>query len=776
MVLGRLFLTFLLLVICTPVRAEVVEVLEAPLGGRPIPLGEGRVSCGGDLGGWDIEAHGQRAKPPTDDAAVGEVIELKVAPSQAACTESETYVHLIATDRLPALDLASVLFSPDEGRLDVEGARLKGAVVAWKSGTNSGFDTCRDPFNERGVEKCTWGVAKGASADLMQTSFQWYPRGARVEANALFFDAQGKRLPPDTFALVPARVVLTRLVPADASVDLASGQGEVPLVHPEAVGSAECAPLSCEMSDNKLLVRGASSLVNTVDVKLRLIPHVFMMRKDALDAQLTVRLPVNHCPMAVVSGSPIRNNDDAKVVLKLDGSCARDPSTLRFAMRDQPLKVLQILNDQGSTYVLLQLGRVGGDTISISAFRGDVEGIAIASAFSQLRSAPQVRATLTLPHQANLGFIPNNRWTTVNVSPAGEHQYFALLPLDGIYQAREQHDQPALIKAELHAAGMAVLRFGLRSDRVPAGLDSVDLAVVEDPLQRGTGEANIPAPIEGTDEIAPLVEFMCGGGDVKLQRIEIGVTAYLNYSLRDTCRVVFHRERLSPESGTQVLQFEVDVLKPDGTARGDAHVGEVVTLRSGNEPRYAWIKGITDPFDRVRVRVSHIADENHYIGGDELKTGQPAAQWSAVLGAGRVRLYGTSTIPTGLYRFGGRESASGVLSLNFGVISRFAYLDKEGREFPLALETGVLVFGVANSYSQTNQNLRQVGVVFGLGFAVPIANRGQVSQASINVHAWGEVNVMRQAKDRDGMTADKIDRLGFIFGPSISIGNVGTGF
>ncbi|HEX5659344.1 MAG TPA: hypothetical protein VFX59_19250 [Polyangiales bacterium] len=755
--------------ICASARAEVVDVLEAPLGGRPIPLGEGRVSCGGDTGGWDIEAHGQRAKPPSDDASVGAVIELKVAPSQAACTESETYVHLITIDRLPAFDLASVLFSPDEGRLDVEGARLKGAVVAWKSGTNSGFDTCRDPFTERAVEKCTWGVAKGASADLSVTTFQWYPRGARVEANAIFFDAQGKRLPPETFSLVPARVLLTRLVPADASVDLATGQGEVPLVHPEAVGSAECAPLSCEMSDNKLLVRGASSLVNTVDVKLRLIPHVYMMRKDALDTQPTVRMSVNHCPMALVSGPPIRNNDDAKVVLKLDGSCARDPSTLRFAMRDQPLKVLQIQPDQGSTYVLVQIGRVGGDTISISAFRGDVESIAIASAFAQLRSAPQVRASLSLAHDANLGFIPNNRWTTVNVSPAGEHQYFALLPIEGVYRSREQHDKPALIKAEPHAAGLTVLHFGLRSDRLPAGLDSVDLAIVEDPLQRATAEANIPAPIEGTDDIAPLVEFMCGGGDEKLQRIEIGVTAYLDYALRDTCRVVFHRERLSPESGTQKLQFEVDVLKPDGTARGDAHVGEVVTLRAGNEPRYAWIKGITDPFDRVRVRVAHITDENHYIGGDELRTGQPAAQWSAVLGAGRVRLYGTSTIPTGLYRFGDKDS-SGVLSLNFGVISRFAYLDKEGREFPLALETGVLVFGVANSYSTTNQNLRQVGVVFGLGFAVPIANRGQVSQASINVHAWGEVNVMRETKSRD------IDRLGFIFGPSISIGNVGTGF
>ncbi|MDB4990575.1 MAG: hypothetical protein JWN04_5753, partial [Myxococcaceae bacterium] len=173
------------------------------------------------------------------------------------------------------------------------------------------------------------------------------------------------------------------------------------------------------------------------------------------------------------------------------------------------------------------------------------------------------------------------------------------------------------------------------------------------------------------------------------------------------------------------------------------------------------------PFDRLRIKISHVTDEDHYIGSRELKTGEPAAQYAAVMGAGRLRLYGTSTIPTGLYRFGDKLH-SGVMSLNFGVISRLAVLDKEGNEFPLALELGVLVFGVSNSYSAKDPtlNLRQVGAVVGVGFAVPIANRGQVSQASINVHAWFEASVER----------DAVDRYSFVFGPSISIGNVGTSF
>ena len=48
----------------------------------------------------------------------------------------------------------------------------------------------------------------------------------------------------------------------------------------------------------------------------------------------------------------------------------------------------------------------------------------------------------------------------------------------------------------------------------------------------------------GIDGEGPLLELLCGGGSEPLHRVEIGVTAYLTYDLRDTCRVVFHRERI----------------------------------------------------------------------------------------------------------------------------------------------------------------------------------------------------------------------------------------
>jgi hypothetical protein len=247
----------------------------------------------------------------------------------------------------------------------------------------------------------------------------------------------------------------------------------------------------------------------------------------------------------------------------------------------------------------------------------------------------------------------------------------------------------------------------------------------------------------------------------------MGVTAHLPFSLRDTCRVVFHRERLSPEYGTQKLNFGIDVVRPDGGTRTDARVAETFTFRAGSEPRYAFIRGVVDPFDRVVVRVSHQPDEAHYIGASEIRTGAPAAQWSVVLGTGRLRLYGTTTIPTGLYRLSTHDY-SGVLSLNFGVISHLTWLDAEGHEGFLGIEGGLLVMGLANSSSATGKSLTQVGGVLGLGVSVPIANRSSAVEASISLHAWAEADITRDPGAGSG------GRYALIFGPSISIGNVGV--
>jgi hypothetical protein len=754
-----LWLPSALLLLCSqPARAEV---LQAPIGGKRIVL-EGRVVCGASAGGFSVEAGGRALRPPADRAAIGREVELSTAATPADCAEHAVPLTVIATDHWPVFELASVVLSPDDGRVDARGRALEGVSIVWKSGDEQGSDTCRDPAPDGNFEACVWGLGSdaviGADAQL-----SWLPRGGRAADDAVFFDAGGRRIPAEAFTLVPARVILRRLVPSGAAVDLSAGHGEVPLVHPEAVASAECKALSCEMTEGELLVRGATNLVNQLEVKIRLRPRVVLVVREIFDSQPSVKLPVLHCPMSIVSGPPVRNSENARVVVQLQGGCARDLSAVRFTTDRGPVPVVQSVNTPNGAYVLLGLGYIGDDDVTLTALRGP-DGITLAATRMPTRPAPRVRASLEVPGFPNLDFIPNNRSAVVHVSTAGEHEEYALLPIEGVYSV-ESRGSAVLIHGDPNAAGLTALRFALRNSALPPPLDHANLAQNEDPLQRPIREANIPAPIgasaAGPD---PLVELICGAGKDE-QRIALGITDHLPFEQRDTCRVVFHRERLLPEYGTQKLKFEIDVTSLDGASRGSAHVSEVITLRAGPEPRYAWVHGVAGPFDRVVVRIYHEADESHYMGASEIKTGVPAVQWSLVLGTGHLRLYATTAIPTGLYRFSDREH-SGVLSLNFGVISRLTWLESDGAEGFLGLEGGIMVIGLANSESESGESLTQVGAVFGIGLAVPIANRATLTQASINLHAWVEADITHGD--------ESAGRFAIIFGPSITIGNVGV--
>ncbi len=151
--------------------------------------------------------------------------------------------------------------------------------------------------------------------------------------------------------------------------------------------------------------------------------------------------------------------------------------------------------------------------------------------------------------------------------------------------------------------------------------------------------------------------------------------------------MVIHRERFKPEDGTQDLTLDIDVTKVDDTPRADAHVTERMVLRPAAEPRIVWIKGVKGQFDRVTIRIAHVADDVRYVGSHRDRTSLPAAQWTLVVGQGHLRFYATAAIPTGLFHI---IAPSGVLTLNFGALSRLTWLDREGHEGLVGLELGAM--------------------------------------------------------------------------------------
>jgi hypothetical protein len=776
--MSRLLLTFcaailLFLSLSCFARSARADMLEAPVGGKPIVLGDGRVACMTNAGGWRVEPGGRALRPPASDAAIGAVVELKVAPNAAECPKTTATVKLVATAPWPTFDASSFTLALDEGRLEAKGRGLRGALVTWPVDLSRASDSCRDPRAEGQVETCTWGVPKTLSADPADSALRWLPAGAQVGPDVVFYDPEGRIAAPETFAITPSRVEVMDLLPSDGSIDVSSGTGRAPLIHGEAVVGIDCANARCSLDSGALVMQAPPAAIVSVDVKFHLATHVFFTRKNPPDTQPVLRVSILRCPMSVVSGPALRGVDTARVVVRLEGGCMRDFSSLRFFVGGRQADVTQTESAKDAAYAVVTIGAVEAATVSITAVRGDGDST-VAVARTETRAAPVVRTVLQIPGYPPLDFIPNNRPAVVHV-PTVNGAELALVPIDDVY-ATTTEGAVTTVQGDINAVGLVALVFGYRVPTLPPPLDKVNLAVLTDTLHRTVKEANVPAPF-GPSAGTPnaLAEVVCTGDGKDLQRAIPGVTLRLPYREREGCRLVVHRERMSPEYGTQKLTVEIVVNKLDGTPRPDGHVTQTLILNAGSEPRIAWIKGVVDPYDRVIVRLSHLADEAHYLGANDIVSGAPAVQWNILFGTGHVRLYATTAIPTGLYRFG-NVSGSGVLSLSLAVITRLTWLDSDGHEGLLGLETGIMAFGFTNSSAQA---LTEVGIVAGVGLSIPLAGAGSPTQASINLHAWVEQRISQPTTfvpTASMPNGPNPSGQAVIVGPSISFGNVGTTF
>jgi hypothetical protein len=735
-------------------------LLQAPVGGAPIPVSPGLIVCALH-GGWVLEGNGTRLRPPTNDDAAGRTISVRVAPSWSACGQAKQTINLLATGRLPVLDAASLTLYVDEGRAETRGKGLQGAQLRWQSpdASRSGSDTCVEPRVEATGQSCAWAVGRELSADPGADTLRLLPAFAQVGDGKYLYDANGQAVTGGGIPVTPARIVIGRLLIGEGPVDLSLGRGEVPLAHAEAVSGVDCGPLDCRLQ-GKHMVLSSTAAVDSVEVRVRLAPRVSLLRRGALETQPTFKLPVLRCALTLVGGSPVRGSDSAKLVVRLENRCAAAAELARFSIGDSPLRVLARAETREGAYFVLALGAYAQEELQLSARRGDT-GAIVAVLSTPTRLLPIPRASLELPEQPRISFIPSNREANVNVSrlPNGEH--WELVSLPNIYDARRARARMSVI-GDPTAEGFVSLKFALRVDGLPKALGEVDLAYASEQLQRKIQEANVPVPLVGpAKDGRALVDFTCGPSG-KAVRLAPGDPLNLPFRWRDTCRLTVHRERLRPEHGRQRIHVKVEVFSADNIVRPEGHLQETLEVGPARQPRQVWIQGVTTAFDRIVVRVSHSNDDDHYVGGSELFSSGPAVQWSVIMGTGNFRIYATSSIPAGLYRFGARER-SGVLSLNFGVISRVTWLTDEGHEGLLGLEAGVMVLGLANSTSSSGQSLTEVGIPVGLGLSVPFANRLAFTQASINLHGWVEFPVSRENRSP-----------AFIFGPSISFGNVGT--
>ena len=479
-------------------------------------------------------------------------------------------------------------------------------------------------------------------------------------------------------------------------------------------------------------------------------------------------LSLLHCPLAIVSGPPLRDAASTQVIVRMDAHCLSG-SRMRWSADGRPADVVRTIKGQEATLLQLSVGRVLGERLALTVTRGDLGGTVIGVVDTPTIPAPRPQVKLELPKHGLVDFVPTNREVVMTVSGARDSGRFVPLSVPGAYTVTEVSDHGNYhVRGEPGVSGFVSMRFGYQRDDVPAEFVGTNLAVFDEQIQRALREASVPAHFTTLGKDKDLIEVVCADKHGLPQRMEVGKENLIPYDARSTCRVLIHGDRLSPESGQQEMIIDVEVTGADGSARGASGLHERMVLRPGGELRVIPLKGGLREFDHIVVRAAHAIDENHYTLGPLMTDGLPAAQWSITIQGGWARVYGTFSIPAGLYRV---TSPTGQLTLNFGVLSRIVTLDKRGKESLWGLELGLMGMGLLQPANQTPFP-PTLGAVGGLGLRLPLGG----GDTAISVHLWGVYEFRsRYAPDPTRPDHDA-SHWAVIFGPSVSLGNVGVNF
>lgn len=756
------FFLFTVFMVLLPARGRA-EILQTPEGGKFVPVGKERVACGEAPHGWAFTTDRRRVRAPESATPANRTVEIPVAGSISGCAATRTRLTLLATGPVPEIDATSVAWHLDEGRLEFRGANLDGIQVLWQAGDRRGQEACLAPSSIAKVQQCMVPLPRKLPATAM---LRWLPAHAQDGPDVATWDPQGLPLNPAVLVLRPVRYVVGHVFGTTETLDVSQGMGTVTLAHPEAVAGIDCGSARCELADGAVVVRSVPAQSTQLTLTARLAPRFFARRGERLETSNSEVVTLLRCPLGLVSGPPMREAEDPHLLIRMDDRC-RGTARLRWFVGTEPAQVVQEVDTAEGDYVLLRTGQLAGGSVTVTATRADTLTGVVGTVTSPTIPPPRPQSTIELLGHGPIGFIPTNRealWTVAGVANA------RLVPLDvaGAYFVRREKNR-TFLRGERNSGGFVKLRFAYRRDDLPKGFEDTNLAILSEATERPLREASIPVPFTATStRPEPLVEFQCADARGITVSLPVGAPASIPYSARETCRVLIHQERLLPEDGQQEVVLEVEVTKADGGKRSEASVSEHLVLHPGGEMRAVYLKGISAEHDQITVRLSHVVDETRYLLSTRGKAGPPSAQWSASVEGGRARLYVSLSVPAGLYRI---NAPAASLTLNFGVLGRITWLDRHGKEGLLGLETGALGASlIPQQYNDSPAYPAALVALLGVGLRVPIGQN-----AAIGVHLWGAYEFRSEYwyTPASGGTR-KAPHWSLLFGPSISIGNVGT--
>ncbi len=676
---------------------------------------------------------------------------------------------------------ASAEIDLDRGLAVLSGGELGRRPIWWRvEGGGYTSTSCAALSEENRTERCTFPIPTAALREAL-------PRGPsgivilRLPAAmpspaelSVIWDRHGVVQPLEAFRVPVRRYVLDEAPVRTSPLEAWRTEAEVAIAWPGAVEDASC-ETSCRVSgDGGRLVVSPPAEAASLAVRLALRDGVVLRGPRGFASEAIATFPLARCRLRPLAPALLGGVDDHGLPLVLGENCPRAPQDLSVET-SPPSASAVISRSADGRRLMLSLGHVprGLPSLELRLFAGPERALLGSVSIPITEGYLGTRARLYDPQIGELSAVPTNRKVRVellvpdpNLAPS-----LSVEPLHGYYSVART--RPVEIQGTLESGGTIPIVVGYRPPQAGLPADAPPLAVF--PAEPGYRVRPVSVPISLAPEDPRARRFLavfCRGASGGEERIAPGQTTNLPFDNRHSCRLRIDRSVLTPEEGPQRLRLTVAVTHPDGTS-APGGFSRVLTIRAVAGPESIWIEPTLPihPFDHVHVGLAH-EPGNPYVESETIG-GLTGQEVTLIFGDARLRLYGSATIPTGLYRLTSGPDA-GVIAFSAGALLRLAMLDREGREFPIDLESGLFGTNLAQPSPAPGVpgSSANLSIVAGLGLTVPILNANQPTQASVGIHAWFEYVPTLQPIPAEHYA----QQFSFIFGPSVSIGDIGTNF
>jgi hypothetical protein len=691
--------------------------------------------------------------------------EVSYVAADRTCGENESRLRIALAGDLPvSAPESNLTIWADSGIADLKttqpGTRLMVAVV---DGLVENISACPERMcsHELGA-----GFLRALAEGPDKMGMVLWPEGIRLEPGSRFpvvMGKDGEELSWKDLALNVRTIVFSNVLIGSGKLDTAEDRHVIQPRFLRAIDRVTCDNAECRLTRKGILVFDIEPTAPSIRLGYTLKTGFALKAGRKLAGNDMVTLKLERCAIKAPADIPLLAGTGNHVYfVKIPRECTR-ADTIDLELSTKPPSRSYVRSEFDSEDPSMRILELVIDRVPLTT---DRINLTVFERVGGLRRLGEVKLPVAMnyrpaqirfevPDIGLVDFIPSNRPARLSFG-FGDPVWigkFSVEARPGFYGISHQECGWTVLGEE-GVTGNIPLRFAYRPRELssflglPDGPDTLAPVIASFDTEGvyPVRNINVPLGLMTSKPDEDLLKVICGVRGEE-QSINPGKLVRIPFEKRDSCRIVFFRNRIPVYAGIQRLQIKA----------GDFN--QIISLSPGSGTLHLTVPvGERDEYEKVTVSVAHDMLSGHYTLQSQQNLGEEA-RFRIMLSDSWWRVSATTALPTGMFRFGSGDS-EGSVPLSAGALSRINYIQNDGRDFPLGLEMGLFATNLSGQ--------PDFSIVLGAGLSIPVLNPNTSLQASFNIHAWLEYAPTRLARD-EGTVA-------FLFGPSFTVGRLSTTF